>query len=212
MKRRTAIALGLISLAMMAGCIALLAAAPGTDWAAFESADTIRSKATPEEVYPGLSKITDRTSTVRPGRNVVFEVSCPDGPAAMDCAAGAGRAVAIWMARHGGAWPGPSRESGEVTWLLINVTTPKSGFSGPQLIGDVHPIAELDSATTGFILDRFNWNGSGDLGEVSAAQWCARQSQHGAFCKTFQAEACQGALLKEPEVKRFCARDPETVA
>ncbi|MFC5372855.1 hypothetical protein ACFPIF_09845 [Brevundimonas faecalis] len=89
---------------------------------------------------------------------------------------------------------------------MINVTTPSSGFSGPQLIGDIHPVNELESATTGAILDRFTWNGSGDLGEIPAAEWCSNEGRGGSFCKSFQADVCPAAVLQEAPVKRFCAK------
>lgn len=206
MSKKTALWLGGLAAIVILGGVALMAALPGTDWAAFEEAEIIAAKASPEEAYPGLSKIADRSSTVRPGRNVVLDVSCPDGPAAMQCAAGATRAAALWFASHGSSWPGSSGEPGEVAWLLVNVTTPSApGAAGPQLIGDVQPVAQLADADVAEVLNRFAWNGSGDLGEVPAAEWCQREGGDGAFCRSFRADVCNDAPRKEPAVQRLCA-------
>ena len=200
-----------VAAAIIVGGVGLLASFPSTDWRDFEDASAIEAKGSPNDIYPGLRIVGDRTSQALPGRNVVVEASCPAGPQAMDCAAGASRAAAIWFARHGADWAGESGKAGSVDWLLVNIDYPGlDTSSGPQLIGTVAPVLSLAEADTAGILERFSWNGAGALGEVAPAQWCSEQSGDPTFCKAFRADACQAAQDKRPEVARYCERATRT--
>lgn len=207
MNRKTAWIILAAAGVVIAACVAVMVAFPGTDWSHLDEPEAIRAAAGPEGAYSGLVYVRDRTSAIRPGRNVAIEVSCPAGTAAMECGAAASRALAIWLSAHGQQWNGSSGEAGEVAWLIVNVTFPGLGASsGYQLIGDIQPVAGLEGATIPDILARFQWNGASDLGDVPAAEWCAARRDDPAFCQAFRAEACPGAVIKERATEAYCRR------
>lgn len=136
-------------------------------------------------------------------RRIVVDLECPTD-SIVTCGADGTRAAAIWLAANSAAWG--SYPTDPVTHLLVNVGD-GSTSGGFQLSGKMPPAGALDHATPGQVLEVFQWNGAGELGEIAVAKWCgsADASTTAQFCAAFFKDEC--SPVKAPEVVKACPAD-----